>query len=151
MKLFEDKVVVVTGGAHGIGATIVSEFEKEGAKVAYIDIRENPCFVGDLSKKEVLEKFAQFVIEKYGHVDVLVNNALPLMKGIDECSYEEFSYALAVGVTAPFYLAKLFAPHFAKGASIINISSSRDRMSHRKPKAILRRRAGLQPSRMHLL
>ena len=79
MKSFENKVVVVTGGAHGIGATIVSEFEKEGAKVAYIDIRENPCFVGDLSKKDVLEKFAQFVIEKYGHVDVLVNNALPLM------------------------------------------------------------------------
>ena len=129
MKSFENKVVVVTGGAHGIGATVVSEFEKEGAKVAYIDIRENPCFVGDLSKKEVLEKFAQFVIEKYGHVDVLVNNALPLMKGIDECSYEEFSYALAVGVTAPFYLAKLFAPHFGSGASIVNISSSRDRMS----------------------
>ena len=129
MKSFENKVVVVTGGAHGIGATVVSEFEKEGAKTAYIDIRENPCFVGDLSKKDVLEKFAQFVIEKYGHVDVLVNNALPLMKGIDKCSYEEFSYALAVGVTAPFYLAKLFAQHFAKGANIINISSSRDRMS----------------------
>ncbi len=88
MKSFENKVIVVTGGAHGIGASIVSEFEKEGAKVAYIDIRENPCFVGDLSKKDVLEKFAQFVIEKYGHVDVLVNNALPLMKGMDECSYQ---------------------------------------------------------------
>jgi len=37
MKSFENKVVVVTGGAHGIGATVVSEFEKEGAKVAYID------------------------------------------------------------------------------------------------------------------
>ena len=135
MKSFENKVVVVTGGAHGIGATVVSEFEKEGAKVAYIDIRKNPCFVGDLSKKDVLEKFAQFVIEKYGCVDVLVNNALPLMKGIDECSYEEFNYALAVGVTAPFYLAKLFAPHFAPGASM---------------KAIRRRRAELQPSRMRL-
>ena len=122
MKLFENKVVVVTGVAHGIGVSIVSEFEKEGAKVAYIDIRENPCLVGDLSKNATLEKFAQFVIEKYGRVDVLVNNALPLMKGVDECNYEDFSYALAVGVTAPFYLAKLFAPHFAKVASIINIS-----------------------------
>ncbi|WP_320872684.1 SDR family oxidoreductase, partial [Hallerella succinigenes] len=71
----------MTGGAHGIGATIVNEFEKEGAQIAYIDIRENPCFVGDLSQKEVLEKFADFVIQKFGHVDVLVNNALPLMKG----------------------------------------------------------------------
>ena len=124
MTTFKDKVVVVTGGAHGIGKTIVSEFEEEGAKVVYIDIRENPSFVGDLSKKEVLESFADFVIKKHGHVDVLVNNAIPLMKGIDECSYEEFSYALAVGVTAPFYLSKLFAPHFAPGASIINISSA---------------------------
>ena len=51
------------------------------------------------------------------------------MKGIDECSYEEFQYVLSVGVTAPFYLVKLFMPYLADGASIINISSSRDRMS----------------------
>ena len=51
------------------------------------------------------------------------------MRGIDSCTYEEFQYALSVGVTAPFYLSKLFAPHFAQGAVIINISSSRDRMS----------------------
>ena len=62
-------------------------------------------------------------------MDILVNNAAPLFKGIDECTYEEFSYALSVGVTAAFYLTKLFAPHFGEGASIINISSSRDRMS----------------------
>ena len=51
------------------------------------------------------------------------------MRGINECSYEEFEYAMAVGVTAPFYLSKLFKEHFAEGACIINISSSRDRMS----------------------
>ena len=143
MKSIENKVVVVTGGAHGIGATIVREFEKDGAQVAYIDIRENPCFVGDLSKKDVLDAFAKFVIDKYGHVDVLVNNALPLMKGIDECSYEEFNYALAVGVTAPFYLAKLFAPHFAKGASIVNISSSRDRMSQPQTESYTAAKGGI--------
>ena len=43
-----------------------------------------------------------------GHRQVLVNNAMPLFKGIDGCTYEEFAYAQAVGVTAPFYLAKLF-------------------------------------------
>lgn len=143
MKSFENKVVVVTGGAHGIGATIVSEFEKEGAQVAYIDIRENPCFVGDLSQKEDLEKFADFVIQKFGHVDVLVNNALPLMKGIENCSYEEFSNALAVGVTAPFYLSKLFAPYFAPGASIVNISSSRDRMSQPQTESYTAAKGGI--------
>ena len=143
MKSFQNKNVVVTGGAHGIGATIVNEFEKEGAQVAYIDIRENPCFVGDLSKKDVLEKFAEFVIQKFRHVDVLVNNALPLMKGIADCSYEDFNYALAVGVTAPFYLAKLFAPHFAPGASIVNISSSRDRMSQPQTESYTAAKGGI--------
>ena len=143
MKSFQNKNVVVTGGAHGIGATIVSEFEKEGAQIAYIDIRENPCFVGDLSKKDVLEKFAEFVIQKFRHVDVLVNNALPLMKGIDDCSYEDFNYALAVGVTAPFYLAKLLAPHFAPGASIVNISSSRDRMSQPQTESYTAAKGGI--------
>ena len=143
MTSFKDKVVVVTGGAHGIGQSIVREFEKEGAKVEFIDIRENPSFVGDLSKKEVLEAFAKFVLDKHGHVDVLVNNALPLMKGIDTCSYEEFSYALAVGVTAPFYLAKLFSPHFAPGASIINISSSRDRMSQPQTESYTASKGGI--------
>lgn len=72
----------------------------------------------------VLEDFAHRVIADYGRVDYLINNALPLMKGIGQCTYEEFNYALRVGVTAPFYLAKLFAPHFAPGAAIVNISSS---------------------------
>lgn len=139
----QKKIVVVTGGAHGIGATIVEEFEKEGATVVCIDIRPNASFVGDISKKDVLEKFAKVVIEKHGHVDVLVNNAIPLMKGIDECSYEEFSYALAVGVTAPFYLAKLFAPYFAPGASIINISSSRDRMSQPQTESYTAAKGGI--------
>ncbi|MCQ2125525.1 MAG: SDR family oxidoreductase [Fibrobacter sp.] len=143
MKSFENKVVVVTGGAHGIGRTIVQEFEKEGAKVAYIDIRENPSYIGDISKKETLEDFAKFVLGKYDHVDVLVNNALPLMKGLDECSYEEFNYALAVGVSAPFYLTKLFSKHFAPGASIINISSSRDRMSQPQTESYTAAKGGI--------
>ena len=49
-------------------------------------------------------------------MDYLINNALPIMKGIDACSYEDFTYALQVGVTAPFYLTKLFPPYLAPGA-----------------------------------
>ena len=126
---FKNKVVVITGGAHGIGKTTKEAFEAEGALVEVIDIAEGTHFVGDISKKEVLEAFASYVLERHGHVDYLINNALPVMKGIDECSYEEFEYAMAVGVTAPFYLAKLFQDYFAEGACIINMSSSRDRMS----------------------
>ena len=129
MWCFQDKIVVITGGARGIGKCIREQFEASGATVCVIDLLGNDDFVGDLSDKKVLESFAEKVISKYGRVDVLVNNAAPKMCGITDGSYEDFEYALKVGVTAPFYLTKLFAPYFAKGASVINISSSRDRMS----------------------
>ena len=128
-KEFKDKVVVITGAAHGIGKVTADEFKKYGAKVCIIDMMENDYFVGDLSEKSVLEAFADKVIAEHGHVDCLINNAPPMMKGIEECSYEEFTKALQVGVAAPFYLTKLFMPYFGKNASVINISSSRDRMS----------------------
>ncbi|MBS6195534.1 MAG: SDR family oxidoreductase [Clostridiales bacterium] len=140
---FKDKVVVVTGGAGGIGKTISREFQKQGAKVCVIDLLENEYFTGDISKKEHLEEFARKVLEDYGRVDVLVNNAPPMMKGIGECSYEEFVDALNVGVTAPFYLSSLFLPYFSKGASIINISSSRDRMSQPQTESYTAAKGGI--------
>ncbi len=129
MGEFSGKVVVVTGGAGGIGRCICEEFAKAGAVVCPIDVQENPCFVGDVGDKATLERFAAQVIADHGHVDVLVNNAPPQMKGILDCTWEDFTRALDVGVTAAFYLTRLFLPHFAPGASVINISSSRDRMS----------------------
>lgn len=65
------------------------------------------------------------------------------MCGIENCSYEDFEYALKVGVTAPFYLSKLFAPHFAEGASIVNISSSRDRMSQPQTESYTAAKGGI--------
>lgn len=127
--IFRGKAAVITGGAHGIGRAIADAFLREGAAVHIIDMLPGDWFVGDVSKKEDLERFTASVIEKSRQVDYLINNALPLMKGIDDCTWEEFSYALAVGVIAPFYLTKLLMHHFAPGASVINIASSRDRMS----------------------
>ncbi len=129
MWSFKDKTVVITGGARGIGKCIREHFETAGAKAYVIDILENDCFIGDISNKATLEKFRDKVIAEQGKIDYLINNAAPKMCGIDNGSYEDFEYALKVGVTAPFYLTKLFSKHFAKGACIINISSSRDRMS----------------------
>ena len=141
--MFRDKVVVITGGANGIGKCIAEQFRKEGAKVYVIDKAAGDHFVGDISSKEVLETFAKQVISQCGHVDILVNNALPIMRGIESCTYEQFSYAMAVGVTAPFYLSKLFAPCFTKGGSIINISSSRDRMSQPQTESYTAAKGGI--------
>ncbi len=135
MQEFNDRVAVITGGAMGIGVCAARMFRDSGAKVCIIDLVPQPhdhadlYFQGDVSSEEDLRAFADLVIERYGRVDFLINNAKPLSKGIDSCTWDEFNYALRTGVAAPFMLAKLFKDHFAAGASIVNISSSRDRMS----------------------
>ena len=141
--MFRNKVIVITGGAGGIGKCIAEEFQKNGAHVCVIDCAEGDHYVGDIGEKKVLEDFAGTVIDTYGRVDVLVNNAPPSFIGIDSCSYEQFQRALAIGVTAPFYLSKLFVPYFAKDASIINISSSRDRMSQPQSESYTAAKGGI--------
>lgn len=143
MFCFQNKVVVITGGARGIGKCIREKFEAAGAVVCVIDLLENDYFVGDLADRKTLEIFSEKVIRDYGRVDILVNNAAPKMCGITDGSYDDFEYALKVGVTAPFYLAKLFAPYFSKGASIINISSSRDRMSQAETESYTAAKGGI--------
>ncbi len=140
---FTGKVAVVTGGARGIGRCIREQFEKAGATVCVIDLLENDFFVGDLADKATLDAFADQVIARYGRVDFLINNAAPRMCGVTNGTYEDFEYALKVGVTAPFYLAKRFAPYFAEGASIVNISSSRDRMSQPETESYTAAKGGI--------
>ena len=142
-KEFINKVAIITGGANGIGKCIADEFKANGAIVYVIDKQEGDHFIGDISDKEVLEKFVAKILKKHKKVNYIINNALPLMKGIDECSYEEFQYALSVGVTAPFYLVKLLKPYLEDGASIINISSSRDRMSQPQTESYTAAKGGI--------
>lgn len=141
--MFKNKVAVITGGAHGIGKATAEAFKKQGARVFVIDITDGDHFVGDISKKETLERFVGYVLENCDGVDYLINNAPPAMKGIDSCSYEEFQTALSVGVTAPFYLTKLLLPAFKKDAAVINISSTRSSMSQPQTESYTASKGGI--------
>ena len=140
---FEGRVAVVTGGAHGIGRAVAAAFRAEGATVHIIDTQPGDWFVGDIGSRADLERFADDVIRRSGRVDFIVNNAPPPMKGLDACTYEDFSRALAIGVTAPFYLTKLLVPYFAPGASVVNLSSSRDRMSQPQTESYTAAKGGI--------
>lgn len=140
---FTNKIAVVTGGARGIGKCIREAFEAAGATVCVIDLLDNDYFVGDLADKETLERFAAKVISDCGRVDYLIHNAAPKMCGLTEGSYEDFEYALRVGVTAPFYLTKLLSPYFGEGAAVVNISSSRDRMSQPETESYTAAKGGI--------
>lgn len=157
---FENKICVVTGGANGIGLCIVNEFAIKGAKVAFIDLdktagekalasikaggAEGLFYWGDIAEKETLENFAGQVIETYGRVDYLINNACLSRKGIiSGCDYEDFNYVLKVGVTAPYMLAKLFQHHFGSGGAIVNISSTRKLMSQQDTESYTAAKGGI--------
>lgn len=126
---FAGKIAVVTGGVRGIGKTICEEFRKAGAVVCILDKEENGYFTGDLAEESVLRAFSEKVIRDYGRVDFLINNAMLTRGGLPDCSYEDFNYVLRVGVAAPYMLTRLFQEHFGENGSVVNISSSRDRMS----------------------
>ncbi|WP_024735702.1 SDR family oxidoreductase [Enterocloster asparagiformis] len=126
---FAGKITVVTGGVRGIGKTICEEFRKAGAVVCILDQEENEYFTGDLAEESVLRAFSGKVIRDYGRVDFLINNAMLTRGGLPDCSYEDFNYVLRVGVAAPYMLTRLFQEHFGENGSVVNISSSRDRMS----------------------
>ena len=140
---FRNRVAVITGGARGIGKCIAEQFALAGARIAIIDVLKNDYFVGDIAEKDTLERFAEKVISEFGRVDFIINNAAPISRGISTASYEDFEYAQRVGVTAPFYLSKLLMPHLAPGACIINISSSRDRMSQAETESYTAAKGGI--------
>ena len=141
--MFRDKIAVITGGCHGIGLAAARAFRREGAVPVVVDVNPGADFVGDIGDRETLERFADRIREQYGRVDYLVNNVPPPMRGIRDCTWEEFERAMRVGVTAPFYLTKLLLPLFSDGAAVVNISSSRDRQSQPQTESYTAAKGGI--------
>lgn len=146
---FTGKKVVITGAANGIGKCLAKEFLRKGALAIVIDkekidIEADFIFHGDLGEEKVLTEFTSAVLAKYGKIDYLINNAAISKKGIlSKCSYEDFLYVQKVNVVAPYMLASLFSNYFNEQAAIVNISSSRFKMSQQDTESYSASKGGI--------
>ncbi len=129
---FEGKVVVVTGISGGIGSVIGKVFEDYGAKVVGTGTRSKigdsqvDYHVCDVTDHDACEKFCKSTIEKYGHIDVLVNCAGITRDALTKkMSEEQFDRVIDVNLKGVWNMTRVIGPHMQaqKGGSIINISS----------------------------
>ena len=133
MKRLEGKVAVVTGGAQGIGRCICETFAKEGAQVIAVDMSEMDytCenvtgYKLNVTKRDEIEKFIKDAVEKYGHIDVLVNNAgITRDALIHKMTEDMWDVVIDVNLKGVFNLTQAIAPLMIeqKKGSIVNISS----------------------------
>ncbi|MDT4809255.1 SDR family NAD(P)-dependent oxidoreductase [Pseudomonas jinjuensis] len=139
---FENKVVVITGGAGGVGQALVRLFAAEGARLMISDINadgcqamveqarelgaEADCLAGNLREKEYCEAVIARAVERFGGVDILLNNAGIIPRGtIEETTDEMWFTAMDVNLNAAFFLCRAAIPHMKKrgGGAIVNTSS----------------------------
>ncbi len=140
MNNFENKVVLITGGAGGIGATAGKMFAERGAKVMLVDIDEKQLkkvvseigedqaayTVADVSKEEDVKNYTEKTIEKFGQIDVFFNNAGVEGKvaPLDEYPIDEFHKVIDINVKGVYYGLRYVFPHMKKSGGSIIITSS---------------------------
>ena len=140
-----NKNVLITGGTRGIGEAISREFAKKGYNliINYINSKEKAeklkteletefnisvlTIQGDLSEEKAIENMVDIAMDKFGKVDVLVNNAgIVIDKEFEDRTIEDWKQTLNINLIAPFILTKLIVKEMVKnkGGAIINISST---------------------------
>jgi 3-oxoacyl-[acyl-carrier protein] reductase len=140
----KDKAALITGGGRGIGARTAFLFAEEGARVGVVDIRDEglkeavaeakqkgfelKAFVGDVSKKDQIERVIYEFVQEFGRIDVLVNNAgIAISKPFLEKGIEDWVKTLEVNLIGVFLCSQAAARYMLKQKSgkIVNISSIR--------------------------
>lgn len=137
----KDKAVIITGGAGGIGSGMARAMAKEGAKVVIVDLNEeqgnavavelqkispDSMFIkADLTERERLHEIVDTVVEKYGKLDVLVNNAHASRQvNFENTTQEDMDFSFNTGFYPTFYLMQSAFPHLKESkGSIINFAS----------------------------
>jgi NAD(P)-dependent dehydrogenase (short-subunit alcohol dehydrogenase family) len=135
-----ERVAVVTGGAQGIGRRTAELLAERGFRLAIVDLQEPKAtvaaieqhggaalaFSGDVTREDVVEEFARSVLDRFGRVDVLVNNAgISLIRAAEETTADEYRRVMEVNLVAPFLLAQVFGRKMleARRGSIVNVAS----------------------------
>jgi NAD(P)-dependent dehydrogenase (short-subunit alcohol dehydrogenase family) len=124
-------VAVVTGAAQGIGQRIAEVLADAGYQLALIDVQPTEmdgalCLAGDVSSEHDVANAARAVLDAYGRVDVLVNNAgVALISPAEETTPEQWRRVLEVNLTGPFLLCQAFGTAMLeqRQGSIVNIAS----------------------------
>lgn len=139
MSRFQDKVVVVTGAGSGMGAATAQRFAAEGAIVVLVGRTESKLstvanslettnyyiHVADISNPQEVERLAKVVLDKFGRVDVLVNNAGVVAQGqVNEASIDDWKKIFDIDVSGVFYATRFFIEALKKSkGNIVNVSS----------------------------
>ena len=142
MPRLAGQVAIVTGGGQGIGGATARRLAEEGAKVLIVDhdpkaIETNLATIraaggtvesleGDVGKTETIRRMVDVALERFGKLNLLVNNAMAQTRGrLEEMTPDDWDLSMTTNVRSLFILTRLVLPHMTKsgGGSIINISS----------------------------
>ncbi len=141
--MLQGRVAIITGAARGIGAAFAVGYAKEGARLVIADIVDGNDTVAevaraggeaifvktDVTRQDQCDAMIKAAADRFGRVDILVNNAALyaniIKKPLAEISTEEWNRVMQVNTTGPFHCIKAAVPYMqAKGGKIINVASS---------------------------
>ncbi|MGI9351454.1 MAG: SDR family NAD(P)-dependent oxidoreductase [Rhizobiaceae bacterium] len=148
MMIFEDKVVLITGGRSGIGRACAQAFSTAGAKVMTAQRNADEKFEhveADFHNPEAPRCVVEKVVKRFGRLDILINNSGVMREGtVLESSEQDWAETLQINLTAPFLLIKYAMPHLiSSGGAIVNIGSIEGLGSNPRHPAYCASKAGL--------